>query len=133
LAVDRIQSRLRRCRPLRNRAGHSATDGKAVHPGAEKESSVNTHKQWRIEILLNENDHETQALARLDTHDDHHAHGQGTARRSPIDTDRPQICDQLAVARALSELANKLAGRAGRGLEGNLVERVSRPVNSGRA
>ena len=80
---------------------------------------MNTHKRWRVEILINEHDHGTQALARLDTHDDQHTHGQGTVRRSPIDTNPPQICDQLAVARALSELASKLAVRAGRDLEGD--------------
>jgi hypothetical protein len=86
-------------------------------PGTEKETSMNTHKRWTVEILINEHDHKTRALARLDTHDDQHTHGQGIARRSTIDTNPPQICDQLAVARALSELANKLAARAGRNLE----------------
>ena len=80
---------------------------------------MNTHRRWRVEILINEHDHRTQALARLDTHDDRHTHGQGTARRNAIDTNPRQICDQLAVARALSELASKLAARAGRDLEGD--------------
>jgi hypothetical protein len=78
---------------------------------------MNTHKRWTVEILINEHDHKTRALARLDTHDDQHTHGQGIARRSTIDTNPRQICDQLAAARALSELANKLAARAGRNLE----------------
>jgi hypothetical protein len=78
---------------------------------------MNTHKRWRVEILINDDDHKTQAHARLDTHDDLHTHGQGSARRSPIDTNPSQIRDQLAAARALSELANKLAARAGRDLQ----------------
>lgn len=73
---------------------------------------MNTYKRWRVEILIDENDQNTQALARLDTHDDRHAHGRGTACRTPIDADSPQTCDQLAVARALSELADKLTERA---------------------
>jgi hypothetical protein len=91
------------------------------HSGSEKETSMNTHKRWRVEILINEHDHKTQARARLDTNDDQHHHGQGTARRSPIDTNPSQIGDQLAVAQALSELANKLAARADRTLEGDRV------------
>lgn len=78
---------------------------------------MNTHKRWRVEILINDDDHKTQAHARLDTHDDLHTHGQGSARRSPIDTNSSQLRDQLAAARALSELANKLAARAGRDLQ----------------
>ncbi len=78
---------------------------------------MNTQKRWRVEILINEHDQRTQALARLDTHDDLHTHGQGSARRSHIDTNPSQIRDQLAAARALSELANKLAARAGCNLE----------------
>jgi hypothetical protein len=74
---------------------------------------MNTHKRWRVEILIAEDYQNTQALARLDTHDDRHAHGRGTACRTPIDTNSPQTWDQLAVARALSELADKLAVRAG--------------------
>jgi hypothetical protein len=74
---------------------------------------MNSHKRWRVEILINEHDHETQAHARLDTHDNLHAHGQGNAPRGAIATNPSQIQDHLAVARALSDLANKLAARAG--------------------
>jgi hypothetical protein len=75
---------------------------------------MNTHRLWRVEILINEHDHMTQAHARLDTHDDLHAHGQGSARRSPIDTIPSEIRDQVAAAMALSDLANKMAARVGR-------------------
>jgi uncharacterized protein DUF1876 len=74
---------------------------------------MNSHRRWRVEILINEHDHKTQAHARLDTHNDLHAHGQGSAPRSPVDTTPSEVRDQVAAAMALSDLANKMAARVG--------------------
>lgn len=40
-------------------------------------------------------------------------HGHGTARRHPDDPEVPQIGDEIAVARALFEMAHKLLDTAG--------------------
>jgi hypothetical protein len=75
---------------------------------------MNTTKCWTVEVFVDE--HEDQrtvsAHARLDTNDDLHVHGFGTAQLDPLDAGRPQTGDQLAVARALSEVAHKIAARA---------------------
>lgn len=86
---------------------------------------MNTHRRWRVEILINEQDHKTQAHARLDTHDDYHAHGQGTAPR-PVKGGDWEILDYLAAALALRELANNMASRVGRDLEADTHQRNDR-------
>ena len=64
-------------------------------------------KRWNITIEIDEQDGRTRATARLEAGATELT-GLGTARLSPEDQDVPQIGDELAVARALSELSHQL-------------------------
>ncbi|MEV1117102.1 DUF1876 domain-containing protein [Actinosynnema sp. NPDC049800] len=79
---------------------------------------MNTTKEWRVDITIDEHDEKTRAKARLRTRDDTHLVGVGTARLNPADTDVPEIGDELATARALSNLAHKLLDAATADIEG---------------
>ena len=67
--------------------------------------------EWRMTLHLDEHDGQTRATVRLHTRDTMLT-GVGTAHRHPRDTDVPEIGDELAAARALSDLAHKLFGAA---------------------
>ena len=68
-----------------------------------------THtEKWEIEIFLDEHEGRTRAEARLHTRDATHLKGVGFANRNPKDQEVPEIGAELAVARALSELAHEL-------------------------
>jgi hypothetical protein len=62
---------------------------------------------WTATVYLDEHDHQTSARVRLDTRHNH-LEGFGVARCHPSDRDVAQIGNELAVARALSDLAHKL-------------------------
>lgn len=64
-------------------------------------------KQWDINIYISEDGTDTVARAVLRTRDTE-VSGTGRARRNPIDRDIPEIGDELAVSRALSDLAERL-------------------------
>ena len=64
-------------------------------------------KRWNVAIEIDEHDGRTRAMARLDA-GTAELTGVGMARLSPEDRDVPQIGDELAVARALSELSHQL-------------------------
>jgi len=63
---------------------------------------------WSVDIFIDERDGHTHAEARLHTDDSTHLTGLGTARLNPHDRDVPEIGNELAAARALSELAHHL-------------------------
>jgi len=65
-------------------------------------------KRWSVRIDIDEHDARTRATARLHTDDTDRLSGVGTARLNPTDRNVPEIGDELAVARALSDLAHKL-------------------------
>lgn len=65
-------------------------------------------KKWHVEIFIDEHDEKTRAEARLHTNDASQLAGRGTARLNPVDRSIPEIGDELAVARALSDLAHLL-------------------------
>lgn len=65
-------------------------------------------KKWSISVDIDEHDGRTRAVARLDIGKGEHLTGVGLARLNPADPDVPQIGDELAVARALSELTHRL-------------------------
>lgn len=70
-------------------------------------------KSWTVTITIDEHDGHTRALARLHTRDTDRLTGIGLARLNPADHEVPEIGDELAVARALADLANRLlAGTA---------------------
>jgi hypothetical protein len=64
--------------------------------------------QWRVTIDIDEHDGHTRAVARLHTQDTERMVGVGLARLNPADRDVPEIGDEIAVARALSDLGHRL-------------------------
>ena len=69
---------------------------------------MNKAKCWTVIIDIDEHDGRTQAVARLHTRDTDTLTGVGLARLNPADRDVPEIGDELAAARALSELGHHL-------------------------
>ncbi|KAA9160233.1 DUF1876 domain-containing protein [Amycolatopsis acidicola] len=65
-------------------------------------------KRWHVDIFLDENDNRTHAEARLRNPDETGFTGTGYARRNPRDPGVPEIGDELAVSRALADLAHRL-------------------------
>lgn len=67
-------------------------------------------KRWTVDIYIDEHedDRRTRFEARLHTGDDTHLVGVGTAKRNPDDREVSEIGDELATARALSELSHLL-------------------------
>jgi hypothetical protein len=65
------------------------------------------HKAWNVEVTFDEHEKRTRAKAQLKWRG-RHLVGVGTARLSPTDYDVPEIGDELAAARAFSDLAHQL-------------------------
>ncbi|MET9881830.1 DUF1876 domain-containing protein [Streptomyces sp. NPDC006430] len=64
--------------------------------------------EWKVRLYLFEDDaHTTKARLELDT-GANKLTGHGTARCAPQDEDVPEIGDELAVARAMENLADQL-------------------------
>jgi hypothetical protein len=74
-------------------------------------------KQWHVVIDIDEHDNRTRAVARLRTQDTERLVGVGLARRNPADQNVPEIGDELAAARALSELSHNLLDAAAADIE----------------
>jgi uncharacterized protein DUF1876 len=68
---------------------------------------MSTADSWPVEIALREDDGQTRAEARL-TRDGVGLIGHGLARCNPDDQEVTQIGDEIAAARALSDLAHQL-------------------------
>ncbi|HET8560737.1 MAG TPA: DUF1876 domain-containing protein [Marmoricola sp.] len=65
-------------------------------------------KRWKVDIFLGEQDGRTRAEARLIPGERATLVGTGSARLNPQDADVPEIGEELAVARALSDLGHQL-------------------------
>lgn len=65
-------------------------------------------KTWRVDIYIGEDDGQTYAEARLHTELGDRLSGIGRAKVHPNDRDIPEIGDELAVARALTDLGHRL-------------------------
>ena len=65
-------------------------------------------KQWRADILVGENDGQTYAEVQLVTEVGDELVGVGRAQVGPDDPDVPEIGDEVAVARALRDLGDRL-------------------------
>ena len=78
-------------------------------------------KRWTVDVYLTEESQEgtvrTSAEARLRTEDATDLRGRGQARKHPKDLDVPEIGDELAAARALSDLAHQLLQAAADDIE----------------
>jgi hypothetical protein len=74
-----------------------------------------THaKRWSVDIYIDEHEEtrRTRAEARLHTGDPTDVRGVGTSSRNPRDREVPEIGDELAVSRALADLAANLQAAA---------------------
>ena len=69
-------------------------------------------RQWRVEILIGEDDGRTYAEARLISDTPIDLVGIGWARLSSHDADVPEIGDEVAVARALRQLGTRMLDTA---------------------
>jgi Rv2632c-like len=79
--------------------------------------------RWPVEISLQEQDRETRAEARL-ARNGIEMSGHGLARRSPGDQEVTEIGEEIAAARALSDLAHKLLSTAAGEIEDITHERA---------
>jgi hypothetical protein len=78
-------------------------------PGAEAESdSQQPTKTWSVDIYLYEDQNATSANAVLRSDVPGALDVRGEARRRPADPDLPKVGDEVAVARALRRLADRL-------------------------
>jgi hypothetical protein len=84
---------------------------------------MTTVGSWPVEISLREEDGQTRAEARL-TRDGAGMIGHGLARRNPDDQEVTQIGEEIAAARALSDLAHQLLSDAAGQIEGITHERA---------
>jgi hypothetical protein len=84
-------------------------------------------KTWKVEIFIGEKDQRTYAEARLMPGQEVTLTGTGVARLNPHDRDVPEIGDELAVARALSELSHRLLHAAADDIEQLTHEPVDLP------
>jgi hypothetical protein len=80
-------------------------------------------QSWRVEIKFTEEDDRTRADAVLELASERY-HGYGRAKRSPDDPSVPVIGQDLAAARALSDLSHQLLHAAADRIE----EFEGRPV-----
>lgn len=82
-------------------------------------------RQWTAQVYISEHDDgTTSAEVRLQTVDGHQLVGHGGARCNPNDPEVPEIGDELAVARALADLSDRLIHATVADLEGVTHTRV---------
>jgi hypothetical protein len=86
-----------------------------------------THATWWVEILLSEEHGHTRAVAHLHAAGAAVLSGTGMARLNPTDRDEPLIGEELAAARALSELAHHMLLRARDDIAAETHQRVTLP------
>ena len=71
---------------------------------------------WTIEITFSEDDDKTRADAVLTGSSDD-VQGWGRARRNPVDPEVPAVGEEIAAARALTDLAHHLLEQAAHRIE----------------
>lgn len=81
-------------------------------------------ERWSMTLTVQEADGETMATAQLALDDDEHLAGRGKARLNPADQGVERIGAQIAMARALSDLAHKLLHAAAQDVEGMTHQRA---------
>jgi hypothetical protein len=75
---------------------------------------------WTIELRFEEDPDRTHAVAVLRTPAGRELRGHGQARRNPVDRPVPRIGEEVAGARALSNLAHELLEFAAGEIESNV-------------
>jgi hypothetical protein len=76
-----------------------------------------TTKTWTVQVTLDEEGDDTRADAALSVENKMELRGRGVSRRNPRDESEPRIGDELATARALSDLAHQLLAAAASDIE----------------
>lgn len=76
-----------------------------------------TSKTWTVQVTIDEEGDDTRADAVLSLENKMEMHGRGMSRRNPRDESEPRIGDELATARALSDLAHQLLAAAATDIE----------------
>ena len=79
-----------------------------IRLGKEMYQVMNTAEDWSVMLSVAEYDGETRAEALLVRSGAAHISGHGRARRNPTDQNVTKIGEEIAVARALSDLAHRL-------------------------
>ncbi|MGH3657260.1 MAG: DUF1876 domain-containing protein [Micromonosporaceae bacterium] len=79
-----------------------------------------TTTQWTINLTFQEDPDHTTATAQVRTPAGQHLKGLGQARRNPHDRPVARIGEEVAGARALSNLAHELLEYAAREIESNV-------------
>lgn len=77
---------------------------------------MSEERVWTVEILFTEDEDRTRADARLQA-GRRQLHGWGRAKRNPDDPDVPVVGEELAAARALSDLTHQLIHQAADAIE----------------
>jgi len=85
---------------------------------------MNMNDRWLVKLYITEIDGQTHAEARLVMPDEGELSGRGEARRNPADREITQAGEQIAAARALSDLAGKLLHTAATSIENMTHERA---------
>ena len=76
-----------------------------------------TTKTWNVQVQIDERGDDTIADATLSLENKMEVRGHGQSRRNPSDESEPRIGDELAAARALSDLARQLLATAATDIE----------------
>jgi hypothetical protein len=85
-------------------------------------------KRWSVDVFIGEDEGRTYAEARLHTELGDRLLGTGRAWLNPEDRNIPEIGDEIAVARALTDLGHRLLVTAAGDIEQVTRERVSLPA-----
>jgi Rv2632c-like len=75
------------------------------------------HAGWNVEIQFEEDESLTSAASLLQLPEGTELQGRGQARRNPADPAQPQIGEEIAAARALSDLVHQLLDKAAAEIE----------------
>jgi hypothetical protein len=92
----------------------------AAQPASSEAVTATPHqhvKNWSVDLYLFEQDAGTMAHAVLHTDARTKLESRGETRRNPSDVDVPEIGDEVAAARALRRLADRLLGVASDDIE----------------
>ncbi len=75
------------------------------------------HNHWVVDLVFEEDDSHTSCTAKLSGFSAPGVQGMGTSRRNPEDAPDCAVGEELAAARACSDLAHQLVGKAASGIE----------------
>jgi len=85
---------------------------------------MSTDDRWSLAVFVAEIDDETDAEAFLTRADNRNFSGRGKAKLNPADRDVALIGEEIAIARALSDLSHKLLHSAAVGVESMTHEKA---------